>query len=951
MPRSPITKLKPFNLDSTANYTFTNASVAGIINVGAVQTNSLLYSNGQPWSFSGGGGSGNTIPGGETGAVQFNGGGNFAGSSQFTFNTNTNTLFVNNIQSNGSLLTNLPGSNVTGQVGNALVSGTVYNNAQPNITSVGTLTSLTVTGNVSASYFVGNGSTLTGINGSNVAGTVANANYATYSGTAYSVSASNVSGLGNIATINLDGNVSNILRGDGSWGPESSSTNANYANFAGTAYSVSASNISGTVANANFATYANYATFSGTATTADTANSVSGSNVTGQVSNSLVAGTVYTNSQPNITSVGTLTSLTVTGNVTASYFIGNGSQLTGLPVTYSNANVAAYLPTYTGNFTAGNATITGTLAVPTITTTGSGGNISGADYIVANYFTGTLTTNAQPNITSVGTLTSLSVTGNVTASYFIGNGSTLSSINGSNVTGQVGNSLVAGTVYTNAQPNITSLGTLTSLTVTGNVSASYFIGNGSQLTGLPASYSNANVAAYLPTYTGNLLAGNANITGTLTVPSITTSGSGGNITGADYIIANYFNGNGSLLSGIIGANVTGTVSSATSATTAGTVTTASQPNITSVGSLTGLTVSGDATVSGNLTVGGNTSYINVTVLSVKDPIIELGGGTNGAPLSTNDGKDRGTLLHYYTSTTVDAFMGWDNSNAEFAFGSNVSVSSEVVTFNSYGNLRAGYFIGDGSQLTGLPASYSNSNVAAYLLTNTGNVSAGYFIGDGSTLTNITAANVIGQVSNALVSGTVYTNSQPNITSLGTLTSLTVNGTVNLGSVANVNISGGSNGQLLTTYGNGALYWGNATSGSPAQFTIDTFTGDGTTTTYTLSTTPSGIDNLIVNYNGSFQLKNAYTLSGANITFTGTPNTGSTIEVFTLTGSGGGGGGGSALTIKDEGSTLSTAVTSIDFVGSGVTATNVGNAVTVSVSGASNTSIRAQAMTMGILFGG
>lgn len=75
------------------------------------------------------------------------------------------------------------------------------------------------------------------------------------------------------------------------------------------------------------------------------------------------------------------------------------------------------------------------------------------------------------------------------------------------------------------------------------------------------------------------------------------------------------NGNGSGLSSITGANVTGTVSnatyaasagsattatsatSATTATTAGTVTTAAQPNITSVGTLTSLSVSG--TMTGN----------------------------------------------------------------------------------------------------------------------------------------------------------------------------------------------------------------------------------------------------------------------------------------------------------------------------------------------------------------
>lgn len=44
------------------------------------------------------------------------------------------------------------------------------------------------------------------------------------------------------------------------------------------------------------------------------------------------------------------------------------------------------------------------------------------------------------------------------------------------------------------------------------------------------------------------------------------------------------------------------------------------------------------------------------------------------------------------------------------------------------------------------------------------------------------------------------------------------------------------------------------------------------------------------------------------------------------------GGGSAITAKDEGSTLTTGMTSINFVGAGVVATNVSGAVTVTVGG-------------------
>lgn len=47
-------------------------------------------------------------------------------------------------------------------------------------------------------------------------------------------------------------------------------------------------------------------------------------------------------------------------------------------------------------------------------------------------------------------------------------------------------------------------------------------------------------------------------------------------------------------------------------------------------------------------------------------------------------------------------------------------------------------------------------------------------------------------------------------------------------------------------------------------------------------------------------------------------------------------GGSPLTVKDEGSALATAATSIDFVGAGVTATGTGAAKTVTIPGGAPT---------------
>jgi len=332
--------------------------------------------------------------------------------------------------------------------------------------------------------------------------------------------------------------------------------------------------------------------------------------------------------------------------------------------------------------------------------------------------------------------------------------------------------------------------------------------------------------------------GNANITTTLNGNIANFSG---NITSANanlgnLVVANYISGNGSLITYIAGGNVSGQVGNALVAGTVytasqpnitsvgtltalavsgtgniyganlvsanyftGTLTTAAQPNITSVGTLTGLTVNGDITSTGNLIVAGTTTYINSTVTDIKDPIIELGAGANGAALSSDDGMDRGSLLHYYTGgATRDAFMGWKNSTGEFTFASNVSTSNNIATINTLGKIKAG-----------------DANLGNVVTSN-------YFVGNGSLLTSITGANVSGQVGNALVAGTVYGAAQANITSVGTLTGLTVSNAtgkvdftgvsnVSLGPVGNVHITGGTSGQYLQTDGSGTLSWATISS--------------------------------------------------------------------------------------------------------------------------------------------
>jgi len=237
-----------------------------------------------------------------------------------------------NIQSNitqvGTLSTLSVSGNIYGNlVGQVALANTVTNNAQPNITSLGTLSSLAVTANVTAGSFVGNGAGLT-----NVVAASMNAGNLTGNTLSPNIVNSTLTSVGTLSTLSVSGNVRAAA---GFYGNLTGNVTG-IAAGAQVAFGVAGANVSGPVAIATFANTAGAANTANTATTA------------------VIAGTVTTNAQPNITSVGTLTSLSSSGNIAGNYIFGNGSLLTGLPATYTNANVSAFLPTYTGNITAGN---------------------------------------------------------------------------------------------------------------------------------------------------------------------------------------------------------------------------------------------------------------------------------------------------------------------------------------------------------------------------------------------------------------------------------------------------------------------------------------------------------------------------------------------------------------------------------------------------------------------
>jgi hypothetical protein len=368
-----------------------------------------------------------------------------------------------------------------------------------------------------------------------------------------------------------------------------------------------------------------------------------------------LTGTVFSvnASQTQITSVGTLTSLTVSGNLSS------GNANLGNLATANYVNVANDL-----NVT-GNANIGG----------GSGGSLTGANNISANTFTSVVATGTAPfTVSSTTRVSNLNVAYANVADFM--NVTTQSSGNaylllGNALTGNIaetanatfvantsngalyattfigalsGAATTAGTVTTAAQPNITSVGTLTSLGVNGTVTAvaftantGVFTGNGSGLTALNASNISSGTLAQARLANASVTLGNT----ALTLGSTVTTVAG--------------------LTSVTSTSFVGALTGA--ATTAGTVTTAAQPNITSVGTLSSLAVTGNITA-GNLSVSTGTVTLGT---------LTTGGNTTAGTLTGNWSLSAGSRLQATYADLAEKYV----ADAQYDSGTVVLFGGEL----------------------------------------------------------------------------------------------------------------------------------------------------------------------------------------------------------------------------------------------------------------------------------
>ena len=231
----------------------------------------------------------------------------------------------------------------------------------------------------------------------------------------------------------------------------------------------------------------------------------------------------------------------------------------------------------------------------------------------------------------------------------------------------------------------------------------------------------------------------------------------------------------------IGA-ATGTSLSATGNVAGGNLTTAG------VVSATGNVIGGNITTAGVVAATGNVSGGNITTGA---KVVAVGNIDSTSGIFNGDGFGLSNIPA--ANITGLSLSGIANGT------SNVDIAAADGNISMGVNGVADIVIvaDDGIEVTGTTKSSGTVTASAFT------ANTGIFTGNGSGLTALTGANVTGevpfaatanavaggnvsgQVANALVSGTVYTAAQPNVTSVGTLTSVSVSGTANV--AGNVNV--------------------------------------------------------------------------------------------------------------------------------------------------------------------
>ena len=259
--------------------------------------------------------------------------------------------------------------------------------------------------------------------------------------------------------------------------------------------------------------------------------------------------------------------------------------------------------------------------------------------------------------------------------------------------------------------------------------------------------------------------------------------------------------------------------------------------------------SGNITTGGNLSVAGNLTQTNSTTTSYSDGLLELNSGAG------SNSNDLGLVMER-GSTGDNAIFLWDESNDGFAVGTTSAVGTAT------GNISFSAAPFTASTITGTILTGSTS-VKTPLIEYTDGDDA-ITIADGGHIT--TGANLsIGGSNNELrfYEGSNYVGFEAPALSADQIWVLPT--------------ADGSANQILKTDGSGNLSFTDDLT--LANASVNNFSGNGSATGFTLSTTPVSENATQVYINGVYQFKNTYAVSGTTLTFDAAPPNGSSIEAL------------------------------------------------------------------------
>jgi hypothetical protein len=500
------------------------------------------------------------------------------------------------------------------------------------------------------------------------------------------------------------------------------------------------------------------------------------------------------------------------------YSAGTGLNLTG--TVFSIANTAVTTGSY------GNATAVSTFTVNQqgqLTAAGTSGITAPAGDLIGTTLNANVVTSS---LTTVGTLGNLSVTGNTTGGNLLTGGLI-------NATGNI----TGGNITTTGIANVGTL-EATGMTISGNITG------GNLLTGGILS------AAGSITTVGNVVGGNVNTAGVMSAGSVnaTANIAGGNITTGGIISAT---GGITSAANVIGGNITtaGLISATGNVTGGNLITTGAfeSASISSSGNITGANVNtGGLSLSGNVLSAINTTSAITTTANI------AGGNVNAAGLSlsgnvlsdlnvtTNITGANVTAVANVTGANVNATTQGKFGNVVIS-GDNVTGTNGIITVNGAG--------------ADVDFAISSDNVAnlLYVDAGTGTVSFG--------------SNA--QTTDALVS---FNTTNSILVPVGNTAQRPTTGVAGMT-------------RFNTTTQQMEAYNGTTWQSLGSAFTVittETFAGDGSTTTFTLSSANYNTDSVLVTLNGVVQIPTtAYTVSGASLIFTEAPANGDTISVREL----------------------------------------------------------------------